>query len=63
MEPKRIKIITIPQPDDDQRSLILDFEKVFDRDPDRAEDSLESDFEFTPEDLSRFAANIWFYSS
>jgi len=63
MKPKRVNIITIPQPDDDQRSLILDFKKVFDRNPDRAENSLESDFEFTPEDLSRLAAYIWFYGS
>lgn len=63
IEPKCVRIITIPRPEGHEHSLVLDFGKVFDRDPDQAEDSLESDFEFTPADLSRLAANIWFYGS
>jgi len=63
IEPKCVRIITIPRPEDHEHSLVLDFGKVFDRDPDQAEDSLESDFEFTLADLSRLAANIWFYGS
>ncbi|KAG0638003.1 hypothetical protein HOY80DRAFT_1023378 [Tuber brumale] len=55
--PKCVQTITIPQPNDDERTLTLDFKKVLDRDP--VGDTLEANFEFTPFDLSKWAAGIW----